>query len=79
MDPEGAQPNEPRSVPVGPDDEAAAEAERVIRHRMLGHEAALKLAGELGRPDSLEEQIEETEHRLAEDADILNEIRGDQE
>lgn len=62
-------------MPIEPEEEA--EAERVIRHRMLSHEAALRLAGELGRPDALEPQVEETEHRLAEDEAILDEIRGE--
>jgi hypothetical protein len=59
------------------EDEQPAEAERVIRHRMVGHEAALKLAANLGRPDALEPYVEETEHRLAEDEDILEEITPD--
>ncbi|HEU5037763.1 MAG TPA: hypothetical protein VFT70_12215 [Nocardioides sp.] len=48
--------------------------ERVIRHRMSGHRAALGLAQTVDQPDLLGPQIEETEHRLAEDEDILEEI-----
>lgn len=58
-------------------DEQPTEAERVIRHRMIGHETALKLAADLGRPEALEPHVEETEHRLAEDEDILDEIGSD--
>lgn len=50
------------------------DAERVIRHRISGHQAALDLADAIDRPDLLAAQVEETEHRLAEDEDILDEI-----
>jgi hypothetical protein len=61
------------------DDPPESAAERVIRHRMRGHEAALEIAGQVDRPDLLAEQVEETEHRLAEDADILDEIRRNEQ
>lgn len=63
-----------------PDDDTTREpdqAERVIRHRMTGHKAALELAEQLERPESLAPHVEETEHRLAEDEDILDEIGSD--
>jgi hypothetical protein len=59
-------------------DPPSSAAERVIRHRMRGHEAALEIAGLVDRPDLLAEHVEETEHRLAEDEDILAEIRRSQ-
>ena len=56
----------------------ANEAERVIRHRKRAHEAALEIAEQVDRPDLLAEQVEETQHRLAEDEDILDEITPDE-
>lgn len=49
----------------------------MIRHRIEGHKAALELAEAIDRPDLLGPQIRETEHRLAEDEDILDEITPD--
>lgn len=75
----GVPPDEPDSEPSDEEqsDATGVEAERVIRHRILGHEAALKIAADLGHPEALEPHVEETEHRLAEDEDILDEIGSD--
>ena len=73
----GVPPDEPDSETADVERGADAEAERVIRHRMSGHTAALELAEQLDRPDELEPHVEETEHRLAEDQDILDQIRSE--
>lgn len=79
----GVPPDEQASGPADEDRaepaerESEREAERVIRHRMTGHKAALELAEQLERPESLAPHVEETEHRLAEDEDILDEIGSD--
>ena len=65
-------------VDEGPDretSESPTEAERVIRHRMRAHQAALEIAEQVDRPELLAEKVEETAHRLAEDEDILEQIR----
>ena len=71
----GEPPDEPASDPARDDDEqSAVDAEQVIRHRIDGHKAALKMAHQVDDPEALAPQIEETEHRLAEDEDILDEL-----
>lgn len=58
------------------DDRASSEvdAEKVVRHRIDGHKAALEMADLLGSPEPLAPYVQETEHRLAEAEDILDEI-----
>jgi hypothetical protein len=73
----GVSPDEPRSEPVPGEQTDDKDAERVIRHRIVGHKAALELADQLDRPEALAQHVEETEHRLAEDEDILEEIVPD--
>ena len=74
----GAPPDEPGSGAAAGDESAETEAERVIRHRLDGHRAALELAEQLDLPETLRAQVEETAHRLAEDQDILDEIDSEE-
>ncbi len=56
------------------DASSTVDAEEVVRHRIVGHRAALDIADRVGQPETLAPYVRETQHRLAEAEDILDEI-----